>query len=51
MEFFDELAKELGFAVWSFARIEKVSFKYLKLLAKEDLSGLIEVASPVRTVF
>ena len=38
----DELALAVGQAIWAFAKIEWLTYKYMKLLSKEDLGNLVE---------
>jgi hypothetical protein len=45
VKLYDELALELGHAVWAFARIEKVTFQYLDLLSKEVFPLLMKRVS------
>lgn len=40
--FMKELASELGEAVWAFARIEKISFEYLRQLSTDTLDVLMQ---------
>lgn len=38
----DELASALGRAIWAFAKIEWLTYKYMKKLSKEDLDVLVD---------
>ena len=38
----DELALAVGQAIWAFAKIEWLSYRYMKLLSKDDLDGLVD---------
>ncbi|MGZ8262445.1 MAG: hypothetical protein ACXWTU_05715, partial [Methylotenera sp.] len=40
-ELSDELSIALGKAIWTFAKIEAVTYDYIKKLSKDDLNSLL----------